>query len=78
MCVGQTDGYTVHSTPQDYAVGYALRLGVPAEKLLMGIPTFGRSFTLASANIGVGAPSSGPGLPSKFTKENGILAYYEV
>lgn len=59
-------------------MSYALRLGVPAEKLLMGIPTFGRSFTLASADIGVGAPSSGPGLPGPFTKEEGTLAYYEV
>ncbi|XP_006107927.1 chitinase-3-like protein 1 [Myotis lucifugus] len=62
----------------DYAVGYALRLGVPAQKLLMGIPTFGRSFTLASSKIGVGAPISGPGLPGQFTKEGGILAYYEI
>ncbi|ELK34988.1 PREDICTED: chitinase-3-like protein 1 [Myotis davidii] len=61
-----------------YAVGYALRLGVPAKKLLMGIPTFGRSFTLASSKIGVGAPISGPGLPGQFTKEGGILAYYEI
>nr|KAF6275166.1 hypothetical protein mPipKuh1_002765 [Pipistrellus kuhlii] len=62
----------------DYAVSYVLRLGVPAEKLLMGIPTFGRSFTLASAQIGVGAPCSGPGLPGQFTKEDGTLAYYEL
>lgn len=59
-------------------MGYALRLGVPAKKLLMGIPTFGKSFTLASSKSGVGAPISGPGLPGKFTKEGGILAYYEV
>ncbi|XP_036133405.1 chitinase-3-like protein 1 isoform X1 [Molossus molossus] len=62
----------------DYAVGYVLRLGVPAQKLLMGIPTFGRSFTLASSEMGVGAPSSGPGIPGQFTKETGILAYYEI
>lgn len=62
----------------DYAVSYALRLRVPAEKLLMGIPTFGRSFTLASSQIGVGAPCSGPGLPGQFTKEDGTLAYYEI
>lgn len=59
-------------------MGYALRLGVPAQKLLMGIPTFGRSFTLASSESGVGAPSAGPGSAGPFTKEKGILAYYEV
>lgn len=59
-------------------MSYMLRLGVPANKLLMGIPTFGRSFTLASSETGVGAPISGPGLSGQFTKEEGILAYYEV
>lgn len=63
---------------QDYAVGYVLRQGAPADKLVMGIPAFGRSFTLASSNSGVGAPISGPGLPGLFTKEEGTLAYYEV
>lgn len=63
---------------QDYAVSYMLRLGAPANKLVMGIPTFGRSFTLASSKTDVGAPISGPGIPGRFTKEKGILAYYEV
>lgn len=63
---------------QDYAVGYMLRLGAPAKKLVMGIPTFGRTFTLTSSEAGVGAPTSGPGIAGQFTKEEGILAYYEV
>uniref|UniRef100_A0A8C5KP20 Chitinase-3-like protein 1 n=1 Tax=Jaculus jaculus TaxID=51337 RepID=A0A8C5KP20_JACJA len=62
----------------DYAVGYMLRLGAPASKLLMGIPSFGKSFTLASSETQVGAPVSGPGLPGRFTKEKGVLAYYEI
>lgn len=63
---------------QDYAVGYMLRKGAPADKLVMGIPVYGRSFTLSSSETGVGAPISGPGLPGRFTKEGGFLAYYEV
>lgn len=59
-------------------MGYMLRLGAPASKLVMGIPTFGKSFTLASSEMGIGAPVSGPGLPGRFTKEEGVLAYYEV
>lgn len=59
-------------------MGYMLRLGAPASKLVMGIPTFGKSFTLANSETGVGAPISGPGLPGRFTKEKGTLAYYEV
>ena len=59
-------------------MSYMLRLGAPASKLVMGIPTFGRSYTLASSKTDVGAPISGPGIPGQFTKEKGILAYYEV
>lgn len=59
-------------------MSYVLRLGAQANKLVMGIPTFGRSFTLASSKTDVGAPTSGPGIPGRFTKEKGTLAYYEV
>ncbi|XP_075396653.1 chitinase-3-like protein 1 [Tenrec ecaudatus] len=62
----------------DYAVGNMLRLRAPANKLLMGIPTFGKSFTLSSSESGVGAPISGPGIAGPYTKEKGILAYYEI
>lgn len=59
-------------------MGYVMRRGVPANKLLLGIPAFGKSFTLASSETGIGVPILGPGLPGRFTKEEGILAYYEV
>lgn len=43
------------------------------------MPTYGRTFTLASlSDTKVGAPATGPGAPGPFTKEEGILAYYEV
>ncbi|KAM6165218.1 chitinase-3-like protein 1 [Erethizon dorsatum] len=75
---GQLDSRVDRFSNVDYAVGYMLRLGAPASKLVMGIPTFGKSYTLASSETGVGAPISGPGLAGQFTKEEGILAYYEV
>lgn len=76
---GQEDARSDRFSNTDYAVSYLLgRLGAPADKLVMGIPTYGRSFTLASSKTGVGAPISGPGIPGQFTKEAGILAYYEV
>lgn len=59
-------------------MGYMLRLGAPTNKLVMGIPTFGKSFTLASSENQVGAPITGSGLPGRYTKEKGTLAYYEV
>ncbi|KAK2497790.1 hypothetical protein MC885_017828 [Smutsia gigantea] len=75
---GPEHGSSDRFSNTDYAVSYVLRLGAPASKLVMGIPTFGRSFTLASSNTGIGAPASGPGIAGRFTKEEGILAYYEI
>uniref|UniRef100_A0A671EIT1 Chitotriosidase-1 n=1 Tax=Rhinolophus ferrumequinum TaxID=59479 RepID=A0A671EIT1_RHIFE len=63
----------------DSAVQLWLQKGTPANKLVLGMPTYGRSFTLASSlDTGVGAPATGPGAPGPFTKEAGLLAFYEV
>lgn len=62
-----------------YAVNYMLSKKAPASKLIMGIPTFGNSFTLAfTQDSEVGAPILGIGTAGLYTKEPGILAYYEV
>uniref|UniRef100_A0A8D1NLB3 chitinase n=1 Tax=Sus scrofa TaxID=9823 RepID=A0A8D1NLB3_PIG len=64
---------------QDSAVQQWLQKGTPANKLILGMPTYGRSFTLASSlDTGVGVPATGPGTPGPFTKEGGLLAYFEV
>ena len=40
---------------------------------------YGRGFTLQDANDnGVAAPVRGAGIPGDYTREAGILAYYEV
>jgi chitinase len=53
--------------------------GAPANKLIMGIGTYGRGWTLASAaNAGVGAPAKGASTAGPFTAAAGFLAYYEV
>jgi chitinase len=66
-------------TFQEYSVNQWLNAGVSASKLLLGIPLFGRSYTLANPeNNGVGAPVTGSGKPGQFTGEPGFLSYYEV
>ncbi|KAM9860334.1 acidic mammalian chitinase-like [Aulostomus maculatus] len=62
----------------DYAMNYWKSNGAPAEKLLVGFPTYGHTFRLASANTAVGAPASGPGPAGTFTRQAGFWAYYEI
>ncbi|MBN3312437.1 CHIA chitinase, partial [Atractosteus spatula] len=63
----------------NYAMNYWKDNGAPAEKLLVGFPTYGQTFTLRNAaDHGVGAPISGAGAPGKYTQEAGELAYFEI
>ncbi|XP_067387583.1 chitotriosidase-1-like [Emydura macquarii macquarii] len=75
---GKKDLRTAGYNNVDNAVRYWKRKGAPAEKIIMGIPTYGRSFTLDTIDTGVGAPASKAGLPGPFTSEAGLLAYYEI
>nr|XP_004659053.2 chitinase-3-like protein 2 [Jaculus jaculus] len=75
---GQLDRGSFAYNNAEYAVGYWIYKGMPAEKVIMGIPTYGRSYTLASADTSVGAPASGPGVPGPITNSSGVMAYYEI
>lgn len=56
-----------------------MKQGAPKEKLMIGMPTYGRSFTLVdSSKFDIGSPASGGGTPGKFTAEAGFMSYYEV
>lgn len=64
---------------QAYAMNYWRKLGAPSEKLIMGIPTYGRTFRLLKASKnGLQATAVGPASPGKYTKQAGFLAYFEV
>lgn len=52
---------------------------LPPRHVVLGIPAYGRSYTLRSAsNTALGAPVTGPGEPGPYTRVPGLLAYYEV
>ncbi|KAK0161123.1 hypothetical protein PV327_009635 [Microctonus hyperodae] len=60
-------------------VKYWLNQGCPKEKLILGVPTYGRTFTLADANSNRnGAPTRGPGMGGPYTREPGMLGYNEI
>ncbi|XP_058122301.1 acidic mammalian chitinase-like [Anopheles ziemanni] len=91
---GSWDAYTGHNAPLysgssdsefqkqlyiDHSVRYWKRQGAPSHKLILGLATFGRTFTLSNpGNNGFRANARGAGHTGPYTKESGILAYYEI
>uniref|UniRef100_A0A8D2DBQ2 Oviduct-specific glycoprotein n=1 Tax=Sciurus vulgaris TaxID=55149 RepID=A0A8D2DBQ2_SCIVU len=86
---GSWEKFTGHNSPlfsfpedpksSAYAMNYWRELGAPSEKLMMGFPTYGRTFRLLKASEnGLQAAATGPASPGKYTKQAGILAYYEI
>uniref|UniRef100_A0A3B4TV58 chitinase n=2 Tax=Seriola dumerili TaxID=41447 RepID=A0A3B4TV58_SERDU len=60
------------------SVSHWLSLGAPAEKLLLGFPTYGRTYHLSSAATGLGAPANGPAEAGPYTRTAGFWASYEI
>ncbi|XP_078402646.1 acidic mammalian chitinase-like isoform X2 [Cetorhinus maximus] len=72
-------GYTNLYFNVNYTMKYWKDQGAPAEKLNVGFPTYGHTFHLiSSSSHGVGAFTSGAGPAGPYTKQAGILAYYEI
>lgn len=46
--------------------------------MIIGLATYGRSFTLSGSVTGMGAAASGAGVRGQYTREAGFLSYYEV
>ncbi|XP_076634201.1 uncharacterized protein LOC143348167 isoform X2 [Colletes latitarsis] len=63
----------------DYTIEYLLKKGASPEKIILGIPTYGRSYTLFNQDATeLGSPADGPGIEGDATREKGYLAYYEI
>lgn len=64
---------------QNFSIHYWIEQGAPPSKLVMGMPLYGQSFTLADpAERGLNAKTYGPGEAGEFTRAGGFLAFYEV
>ncbi|XP_041860892.1 acidic mammalian chitinase-like [Melanotaenia boesemani] len=90
---GAWDPFTGHNSPLyrssvdqgdhiyfnvDFAMKYWRDQGAPLEKLLVGFPTYGRTFRTSSAANGLGAPANGPASAGPYTREAGFWSYYEI
>ncbi|KAH8271606.1 hypothetical protein KR018_010933, partial [Drosophila ironensis] len=63
----------------DAIVKYWLQAGAPPEKLVLGVPFYGRTFTLPSGgDHEPGSPHIGKGLAGKYSREPGVLGYNEL
>ncbi|XP_029907762.1 chitinase, acidic.1 [Myripristis murdjan] len=60
------------------SISHWMGLGAPAAKLLLGFPTYGRTFRLSTGANGLGAPANGPADAGAYTRTAGFWAYYEV
>lgn len=91
---GAWEKYTGHHSalhPLDYEEGYDRNLNVESvvkkylergadpAKINIGLPTYGRGFTLADpTNSSMYAPATGPSLMGAYVPEAGILGYDEI
>ncbi|CAG0923036.1 unnamed protein product [Notodromas monacha] len=75
----ESQGLNVEMTVKKY-----LDLGCPPEKMVLGLPLYGRSFVLTgytpngAIDTSVGAPTSDRGFMGPYTRENGFLSYLEI
>lgn len=64
---------------QEWAANYWHSLGAPKEKLVIGMPFYGRGFTLAKyTNSVIGSQTTAPSVAGAFTREGGFLAFFEI
>ncbi|RXG60008.1 putative chitinase 3 [Armadillidium vulgare] len=89
---GSWDGQTGHVSPlyahpddvdpkfnTDYSIHDWIDKGADPQKVILGIPFYGQSFTLADAsNNGLNAQTYGGGEAGTYTRQMGFLAYYEI
>ncbi|CAI9726698.1 chitinase-3 1 isoform X2 [Octopus vulgaris] len=63
----------------EWSINFWLRAGIPRSKLIIGIPTYGMSYTLQDPNThDLFAPANGGGNKGAYTDEKGVLSYYEI
>lgn len=78
----QLDGHPNDPTGATYNVRFAMNYwitnGCPANKLVLGLPAYGRAFKVSGNSFTPGSPAAGSATAGPYTREAGFLAYYEI
>jgi len=76
----EDEGPAARTLNVEFSVEYYLKSGVPASKLVLGLPFYGRTYLLQDpANPSIGAPSvKDSAFAGDYTRENGFLGYNEI
>jgi chitinase len=63
----------------NFTINYWIEKGADPRKLILGMPMYGQSFSLAErSNTGLNSPTYGGGEAGEDTRARGFLSYYEV
>ncbi|XP_059612894.1 chitinase-3-like protein 1 isoform X2 [Phlebotomus argentipes] len=62
----------------DAAISYWLQSGAPREKILLGVPSYGRGFRMINGQSAPGSPHAGPSDPGPHTRTPGMLGFNEL
>jgi len=79
LYAGADDNAYYSLRTMEWASEYWVSKGCPKNKLVVGMGTYGRGFTLVNAgDSAYGSPAKGASTAGTYTREKGYLSYYEV